>query len=115
LFDVVVLLQSQSWLAGEWLECLAEVDLEVERLKQQHWTYGSQTESATPSSDQVSMTAAGTAATVDGSRTEHLAYGHSSAAMHRAQEETVRSKAKYNSPAIRQRRHWLTGPLIRLI
>ena len=41
LFDVVVLLQSQRWLAGEWLECLAEVDLEVERLKQRHRTYGS--------------------------------------------------------------------------
>jgi hypothetical protein len=31
-------LRRQRRLAGEWLGCLAEVDLVVERLKQQHWT-----------------------------------------------------------------------------
>jgi hypothetical protein len=36
LFDVLVLMRCQRRLAGEWLECLAEVDLVVERLKQQH-------------------------------------------------------------------------------
>jgi len=57
------------------------------------------TESASPSSDEghsgeEGMSAAGTAATMNGSRTEHLAYGDSSAAMCIAYEWTVRSKAK---------------------